>query len=223
MMLRRILLALVCCTLGATLLDHYDVSTVAVRAADGIGSDKTRTAQKRKSRTAKKRGGRTALVATLLSEPPIPSSPLHAPSVKLLDAAGIKQLLAPVAPPNDRPLLINFWATWCEPCREEFPDLVRIYNDYNSRGLYFASISIDDPSELKTGVPKFLSEMHSQIPAFLLNVTDSEPVINSVDPDWGGELPATFLFDKHGQVVFKHKGRINPTELRAALDKVLSE
>ena len=46
--------------------------------------------------------------------------------------------------------------------------------------------------------------------------------INSVDPDWGGELPATFLFDKHGQIVFKHKGRINPTELRAAIEKVLS-
>ncbi len=82
---------------------------------------------------------------------------------------------------------------------------------------------MDEPSELKTGVPKFLGAMRARMPAYILNVTDSEPVINAVDPTWGGELPATFLFDRHGQIVFKHKGRIKPEELRPLLDKVLSE
>ncbi len=149
--------------------------------------------------------------------PPMPGT------VQLLDSAAVKQLLARGASPNDRPLLVNFWATWCEPCRLEFPDLVKIDADYRARGLQFAVISTDDPAESKTGVPKFLRELHARMPAYVLNVTDSEPVINSVDPTWGGELPATFLFDRQGKVVFQHKGRINATELRAALDKVLSD
>ena len=141
----------------------------------------------------------------------------------LLDGAGIRQLLARGTPPNDRPLLVNFWATWCEPCREEFPDLVKIDADYRARGLEFAAISVDDPAEADKSVPQFLRALRVTMPAYVLNATDSEPVINTVDPTWGGELPATFLFDRRGQVVFKHKGRIKPRELRAAIDKVLSE
>jgi thiol-disulfide isomerase/thioredoxin len=150
-------------------------------------------------------------------------APTPAPPVSLLDADGFHRLLTRGTPPNDRPLLVNFWATWCEPCRLEFPDLVKIDADYRGRGLDFVALSVDDPGEAARGVPKFLAEMHAQMRAYVLNVTDSEPVINSVDPTWGGELPATFLFDRRGQIVFQHKGRINPTELRAALDKVTSD
>ncbi|MCA1816799.1 MAG: TlpA family protein disulfide reductase, partial [Acidobacteria bacterium] len=121
-----------------------------------------------------------------------------------------------------RPLLVNFWATWCDPCRAEFPDLVKVNNDYKDRGLEFVVVSGDEVSEIKTGVPKFLSDMKATMPAYLLNVPDMEAAINTVDATWGGEMPATFLFDKSGQIVFKHFGRVDPKELRAALDKVLA-
>jgi thiol-disulfide isomerase/thioredoxin len=199
---RRTLIALVCCV-AAVLLALERAALAVPRAADGVGRSGARAPNKRKPRAAR-------------ALPPL-ASPLS-----LLDAAGIKQLLARGPAPHDRPLLVNFWATWCEPCREEFPDLVKIDADYRARGLEFAAISVDDPGEVTKGVPKFLREMRARMPAYVLNVTDSEPVINSVDPTWGGELPATFLFDRHGQVVFQHKGRINPTELRTAIEKVLS-
>jgi thiol-disulfide isomerase/thioredoxin len=200
---RRTLIALVCC--AAAVLLSLDRVGMAVARADGTGRSGTRAPNKRKPRPAR------AL------------PPLAAASISLLDAAGIKQLFARGPAPHDGPLLVNFWATWCEPCREEFPDLVKIDADYHARGLEFAAISVDDPGEATKGVPKFLREMRAQMPAYVLNVIDSEPVINSVDPNWGGELPATFLFNRHGQIVFQHKGRINPTELRTALDKVISE
>ena len=57
---------------------------------------------------------------------------------------------------NARPLLVNFWATWCDPCREEFPDLVKIDADFRRKGLDFITVSLDDLSEIKTEVPKFL-------------------------------------------------------------------
>ena len=138
--------------------------------------------------------------------------------VKEVDHAGLAALLKR---DNGRPLLVNFWATWCEPCRDEFPDLIKIDSDYRPRGLDFITVSLDDFSEIKTEVPKFLQQMGANMPAYLLNVADPEPSIKTVDPNWGGALPATVLYDKDGKIVFKHFGRIKATELRDAIDKLV--
>ncbi|HEV7373829.1 MAG TPA: redoxin domain-containing protein [Pyrinomonadaceae bacterium] len=145
----------------------------------------------------------------------------QATAVQEIDAEGLKKLLRRDSK-QARPLLVNFWATWCDPCRDEFPDLVQIDKDYKARGLEFVTVSLDDPSDIKTSVVQFLQTMHSSMPAYLLNVVDPEPSIKGVDADWGGGLPATFLFDAQGRVVFRHMGRIQPAELRIALDKTLN-
>ena len=146
------------------------------------------------------------------------------PVVTEIDGEGLKKLLQRGgADEAARPLLINFWATWCVPCRKEMPDLVKIDRDYRGRGLEFVVISADDVSELKTDVPKFLAEMRAGMPAYLLNATDTEAAIAQVDPTWGGELPATFLFDRQGKLVFKHTGIIDAAELRAELEKVIGD
>lgn len=137
-----------------------------------------------------------------------------------IDLDGLKKLLLR-DPKDTRPLLINFWATWCDPCREEFPDLVKIDTDYGAKNLNFIAISFDDVSEIKTEVPKFLKEMKATMPVVLLNVNDAEPAIHAVDQKWDGQLPATFLYDKDGKVVFRYFGRIKPDELRTAIDKAV--
>lgn len=142
--------------------------------------------------------------------------------IRQIDLEGLKKLLRR-DPKDTRPLLVNFWATWCDPCREEFPDLVKIDEDYRSKPLNFVAISLDDVTDIKTAVPKFLKEMKATMHVVLLNVNDPEPAIRAVDPTWDGQLPATFLYDKEGKVVFKHYGRIKPDELRAALDRVISD
>ncbi len=141
-------------------------------------------------------------------------------AVREIDFDGLKKILQRDSK-DTRPLLVNFWATWCEPCREEFPDLVKLDADYTSQRLNFVAVSLDDVAELKTTVPKFLKEMKATMPAVLLNVNDPEPAIHAVDAKWDGQLPATFLYDRDGKVVFKHFGRIQATELRAAIDKQL--
>lgn len=123
---------------------------------------------------------------------------------------------------GSRPLLVNYWATWCEPCRDEFPDLVKIDREYRPKGLEFIAISLDDLKDINTEVPKFLREMRATMPVYLLNVVDPEPAINAIDPAWGGALPATFLYNSKGQVIYKRLGRINTVELRAAIKRLVS-
>ena len=154
-------------------------------------------AQKRKSRAAK------------------PRKPIV---VEPIDLDGLKGL---ITQQRQQPLLVNFWATYCDPCRDEFPDLVKIDQDYRPRSLEFVTVSLDEMSDIKTSVPKFLGSMKATMPAYLLNVSDPEPAIDLVDPRWQGSLPATFLYDEQGKIVFSHIGRINAAELREAIEKVV--
>ena len=182
-------------------------------AADGVAR---RVARARRGVRRRARGRRVAAPAGRAAEP--------LPVVTEVDGAGLARLLRREGAngAEARPLLVNFWATWCEPCRTEFPDLVKIDAEFRPRGLEFVVVSVDDVSEIKTGVPRFLRRMRAEMPAYLLNATDTDAAVTSVDPTWGGELPATFLFDREGRVAFKHTGIVKPAELRAALEKVLA-
>lgn len=158
-------------------------------------------AQKKKSRPAKR-------------------PPLKLPVVAPINTEALKGLLTEQ---RQRPLLVNFWATWCVPCREEFPDLVKIDSEYRPRSLDFVTISLDDFSDISKGVPEFLVAMKATMPAYLLKENDPEPAINAVDPRWQGDLPATFLYNERGEVIFKHFGRIDAAELRAAIEKAVKK
>jgi thiol-disulfide isomerase/thioredoxin len=140
--------------------------------------------------------------------------------VQELDFDGLKRLINR-NPEQRRPLLINFWATWCDPCRDEFPDLVKIDSQYALRGLEFVTVSLDDPEELSAGVPRFLREMNAFMPAYLLKSEDPGPAISYVDAQWSGALPATFLFNADGKLTYKRLGRINVVDLRAAIEKLV--
>ncbi|MCA1592413.1 MAG: redoxin domain-containing protein [Acidobacteria bacterium] len=149
------------------------------------------------------------------SAQPLPEKPV----VREINEAGLKALLDANTASGHR-LLVNFWATWCEPCRDEFPDLVRVTNEFkDDKEFQFITISLDDVSEAGAGVPKFLQTMRAtHAPAYLLNATDQDAAIALVDSQWHGELPATFLFGRKGDLFFKHTGRIKPIELRKAID-----
>jgi thiol-disulfide isomerase/thioredoxin len=124
-----------------------------------------------------------------------------------------------------RPILVNFWATWCDPCREEFPDLVRIDADYSSKGLDFIVVSMDDLADLNTSVPSFLANVKAKMPAYLLIAQDEGAFLESVTVVKSKEdavvgLPVTVLFDASGKIAYKRSGRIKPDILRAEIDKL---
>ena len=149
------------------------------------------------------------------------TTPMLTGDIKQIDVEGLKKLLQR-GPKDTQPLLINFWATWCDGCREEFPDLVKIDKDYHPKGLKFVAISLDEIEDIQTKVVPFIAEMKAEMPVVVLKRTNDEEAIHAVDPNWQGDMPATYLFDKDGKVLFKYFGRIKTDELRAALDKAVS-
>ncbi len=142
------------------------------------------------------------------------------PKVEPINSDGIKAL---ISRQKEKPLLVNFWATWCDPCRDEFPDLVKIDTEFRPKSLEFVTVSLDDMGDIRTAVPQFLASMKASMPAYLLSDSDPEPAINAVDPKWQGDLPATFLYNAKGEVVYKHFGRVNTAELRQAIEKLVSD
>jgi thiol-disulfide isomerase/thioredoxin len=139
------------------------------------------------------------------------------PEVKQIDAAALKE----VVKPSGRPLLVNFWATWCEPCREEFPDLVKFAGEYKGR-VDFITISLDDLAEIKRDVPAFLASMKAEMPAFLLKTPDEDAAIASLALPWRGALPLSVVYSATGEAAYVRPGKIVPATLKAELDKVLA-
>ena len=184
-----------------------------------------RGSRRNKARIGKSTRSQSATTGSKLPPNSTGQMPVVLPAaaeVRELNAEGLKQLLSRGGDAAQaRPLLVNFWATWCDPCREEMPDLVRVDAEFRPRGLDFVLVSADDISEIKAGVPAFLKKMNATMPSYLLNAPDVEAAMSLVDPKWGGELPATFLLDREGNIVFKHFGRVKLAELRPALEKAL--
>ena len=137
-----------------------------------------------------------------------------------IDTEALKNLLTQQ---RQLPLLVNFWATFCDPCRDEFPDLVKIDKDFRPHSLEFVTVSLDDMSDINTTVPEFLGLMKATMPAYLLNVSDPEPAINLIDKSWQGDLPATFLYNEKGEVVYKKIGRVKVEELRSEIEKLVKK
>ena len=137
------------------------------------------------------------------------------PKVTQIDEKSLKGLLEP----KGKPVLINFWATWCGPCREEFPDLVEIGKDHKDK-IDLITVTLDEPSDINGAVPECLAQMGSDSPAFLLNTRDQDAAINLVSKDWTGALPFTILIDAQGNTVYSRQGKFNPNTLISEIGKL---
>lgn len=126
---------------------------------------------------------------------------------------------------NKQPVLINFWATWCGPCRVEFPDLVEIDGDYREKGLDFVIVSVDDFGMIDSRIPEFLEQYQAKMPSFLIDLDSAETVkaIRRIAPRFSGSYPLTLLFNARGKLVYQKTGVVDPKILRAQIEKVLPE
>lgn len=120
-------------------------------------------------------------------------------------------------------IVVNFWATWCGPCVAEFPEFVKLDNEYKAKGsVRFVHITADDLTDLKKAVA-FLKEQKSQADQFIQDTEDPQEMIDAVFKEWSGVLPATFVYDKTGKMVFHRLGIIDRDVLIAEIEKALKQ
>jgi thiol-disulfide isomerase/thioredoxin len=148
-----------------------------------------------------------------------PLAAVDAPRVKgEIDA---KQLHDLIAAQKDKVVLVNFWATWCVPCREEYPDLVRLEAAWRSKGVAVIGVSTDLGKE-SAAVEKFLAANNPAFPNYhKKSGGDDQDFIDSVDPKWGGELPFTVLYGKDGKKAATLSGKQSREDLERQVSRLL--
>jgi thiol-disulfide isomerase/thioredoxin len=121
---------------------------------------------------------------------------------------------------SDLPLLINVWATWCMPCREEFPDLVKLSKTYKDK-VRVLGISVDDSEVLDSKVIPFIKNQKVNFEIYLLKVVEPEDFINLLNEKWSGAIPATFIYDKDGNQKEMLIGKQSYESFEEAIKKVI--
>jgi thiol-disulfide isomerase/thioredoxin len=121
---------------------------------------------------------------------------------------------------QDSPLvLVNFWASWCEPCKVEFPHILQVRQKYADKGLKVVFVSIDDPSELDAA-EKFL---HEQKVDFTTYYKGKQPLkfVSEVYPNWSGAVPMSLLFGADGKIIEAWEGDTSLEEFEMRVQRNL--
>lgn len=132
--------------------------------------------------------------------------------VSLPDTSGKPQMMSQW---RGKVLVVNFWATWCAPCREEIPALMRVKQKYAANGVQFVGIAIDNVSKVRD----YADEMQID---YALLIGSME--ILGITKDLGnsaGVLPFTVVLDRAGQVAYTHAGPLTESSLGAVLTPLL--
>lgn len=101
--------------------------------------------------------------------------------------------------PTGRVRLVNVWATWCRPCMDEIPALVRIREEFAPSGVELTMVSTDDPDDLDSLVVPTLRRLGVEFETYILD-DDADRFIRVMHPDWSGALPASFIYDRDGSL-----------------------
>jgi len=132
--------------------------------------------------------------------------------IALPDTAGHEQALAQW---QGKVLVVNFWATWCVPCREEMPEFVRVQKELGGRGLQFVGIAIDDADK----VDRFARELGLNYPALVGGYGALE--LSKTLGNRLGALPFTVVVDRMGHIAHTQLGPLNEEKLRSIVVQLL--
>lgn len=157
------------------------------------------------------------LISTLALALSLTAIQAIAADLKPVDEAGYARL---VAAAKGKVVLVNFWATYCVPCRKEMPQLVALEAKLRARGFQFVTISADEP-EQQAAAGMFLGKNKVPAPAYIRKAKDDDKFTTVVDPKWNGALPASFLYDRQGRKVKAFYGEANLALVTAAIEKLL--
>jgi len=133
---------------------------------------------------------------------------------QLIDLAGYKQAVSKY---RGKPLLVSFWATWCEPCQDEFPVIVELAKQYEPRGLSVMGVSLDNDADMHL-VRRFLAQTRPGFPNYRQKPgIDVDAFYQGVNPDWTGTMPETIFYQRDGRIA----GALAGAQSRDTLEKAI--
>ncbi|HEY2548843.1 MAG TPA: TlpA family protein disulfide reductase [Candidatus Acidoferrum sp.] len=137
---------------------------------------------------------------------------------KMIDAAGFQKILEEN---RGKPLLVNFWATWCEPCRDEYPMLNELAKQYGPQGLHVVGVSMDDDGDLIL-MRRFLARYKPIFPNYRKTAGAEAAFRESILPGWTGTMPVSVFYAKDGRQVTHFIGEKGREQYEEAIRGLLA-
>ena len=159
-------------------------------------------------------GGAIALVSVVLASLIAAEKPSKPVDLSMTDLNGARVRLRDL---RGKPVVLNFWATWCVPCKQEMPLLVDAEREYKQRGVTFLGLSLDD-KDTRGRIPDFLAKYGVKFPIWTGASGDTLAELKM-----GEAVPATAFIDPEGRIVARISGLIRKEELKERIDYLLSD
>ena len=106
---------------------------------------------------------------------------------------------------NDTVYVVNFWATWCQPCVEELPAFLSVAKELKNDKVKFIFVSLDFPSQKENRLIPYLNKNNFTEQVVLLNDPDSNSWIDKVNSEWSGAIPATIIYKGEKRSFYEKK------------------
>ena len=159
-----------------------------------------------------------ALAAAALEARPVSETAAAEDGAALVPVTAA-DILAVVRRSESQAVLVNIWATWCQPCVEELPELLALRRDFRDRGFELLLVSADFDSELPQ-VRAFLAGQGIDFPTYFKSEKD-QAFINALSRDWSGALPASFLYGPAGELRQFWQGQTTRADLEQPIRELL--
>jgi len=179
--------------------------TLAVSVASGLACSRNKNARRTPSAavdSATAFGPRADLVA---------SAEASAAPARPLPVVDGQTLLDKIRASGHKGVVVNAWASWCDPCREELPMLARVAPKLAAQGVPIWLVSVDDPDGF-SAAKELLESLHIELPSFAA-APPLQAFKIALNPKWPGMIPVSFLFDATGKLRYFWAGEVYEKEL----------
>ena len=136
------------------------------------------------------------------------------PNVSYTDTAGVSYSHDSLA---GKVVVVNFWATWCSPCKAEIPALSKVYEKYKAKGIAFFGVMTDSPSPNNQELLNFQSDHEMTYPV----VRGNSDILSSYN--YPSSIPTTFVYDRHGKQVLSQVGAVRESDFDALLGQLVAQ